>query len=222
MSTTPILNPHQMLQSHLVNCNICKKFSHTTIVDRKEVDGRPGRWFDTTTHEKRHRMLCPVGLRLLELARKDDPNKVPGKSNMVWPFVAKLYERIEARIKGQWVECRVMDKSISARFYYQKEGEDGKLHHRTGAEKIIGYEVETNTGKRAYVNTGDVRRCPSPKPGGIASIGDIVTPPLGFQPGKKLALILRDSSTVEPGDSTFETTGSTPVPSTKFTLHLGG
>jgi hypothetical protein len=208
MSTTPNLNPHQMLQSHLVNCNICKKFSHSTIVDRDLGDGR--KWFDTTTHENKNRMLCPVGLRLLELARKDDPNKVPSLNRTAWPFVAKLYQRIEVRVRGRWIEARVMDRSISARHYYEKKGEDGKLHHRTGAEKVVGYEVEADNGRRYFVNPGNIRKLPNTPITSVSVRGNVIQPPLGFNPGEKLRLVLRDVPVEVP---------STPG---RLTLHLGG
>src|SRR6266851_88983 len=101
MSATPYLTAHQLFGSHLVNCQICNKYEYASIKEVKEGVYEP----HTKTATKRY--LCAVGLVLLERVRKEDPTTNPFKKRF-FPFVGKMYEIVEAKIKGQWLVGQII------------------------------------------------------------------------------------------------------------------
>src|SRR5258707_862253 len=119
MGQTPILSPVQMFQSHVVSCTQGCKWEYKEIT-RIEV-------------------RCPVGKLLLERAKKEEPETNPFKPRF-FPFVPKMFEKILAKVKGQWIEARVIDKSVAAN------------------GRSVGYECETSGGNRFYVNRYHVKR----------------------------------------------------------------
>lgn len=219
MSATPDLSHHQLFQSHLVNCNICRKYDSAEIIETQKDSGV----WNTKTTPTVNRRLCPVGLKLLEEARKEDPDKNPFKPAF-FPFVAKMYQHIEGEIKGKWEACMVVDRSISAPQGYQKlDKESGEVHWRTSTARVVGYEVETDDGRRHYCNEKQIRKIKPQKI--VAPVKDVHSLNLGksvASPSSALTLKLQSSSKVERFTENKDVAGSIPASGAKFTLHLGG
>ena len=124
MSALTPLSPWNLWRSHLVNCNKC-------IAMRLQ-----------------HKM-CPVGLVLWAKA-KEAGDEEASKRPMSFPFVAKMFERIKAHIKGEWVEASVRDLRIAAA---------GRMigDYRAKTQAVTGYEVETDDGERHFVNSKQIQ-----------------------------------------------------------------
>lgn len=121
----PTLSKHQLFQSHLVNCDICRKYESAGIAEVSE-----GVW-QSTVREVANRRMCPVGVKLFNEALKEEPNKSPFRPKS-FPYVAKMYETVRFRHTGsiEWIQGKVIDRSIGAN------------------QRVMGYEVEVITKSR--------------------------------------------------------------------------
>jgi hypothetical protein len=143
MSQTPILTARQLFRSHVVSCRKCVGYYGGKGENNKKKIAK--------------RSLCVVGSILFARAKAENPEANPSKPQN-FPFVARLYERVLAKIGNEWIEARVIDKSTSARHQYEKLNEDtGLMKWRTAAETTVGYEVENRKGK-FYVNSSNVKK----------------------------------------------------------------
>lgn len=134
MSATPILTKSALYHSHLVNCKEC----HNKITGNPSIHSS---W-------KIRDLLCPVGRKLFDEAVKENPKNAFRPTN--FPFVAKQFQLVIARVGNQWIKGRVVDRSIGA---------DGT---------VVGYEVEYEVlskrfvdkveRKRVYVNRNNIHK----------------------------------------------------------------
>lgn len=129
-TTIPNLNYHQLFRSHIVNCNVCKKYDSASITFREDVSfgSGEGKGWEVNTKTKVNRRMCAVGVILFNKALKEDPTKSPWRPKS-FPYVAKMYERVRFRPRGslEWQLGNVIDRSLDQ-------------HGRP-----MGYEVEVTT-----------------------------------------------------------------------------
>lgn len=129
-TTIPSLNYHQLFRSHLVNCDICRKYESASITFREDVSfgSGEGKGWEVNTKAKINRRMCRVGIILFNKALKEDPHKSPFRPKS-FPYVAKIYEKVRFRPRGslEWRQGNVIDRSLDQ-------------HGR-----VMGYEVEVTT-----------------------------------------------------------------------------
>lgn len=126
MSSFPTLSKHQLFQSHLVNCDICRKYESASV-ELSDIEGF-GKSFEVKTKPQVNRRMCPVGVKLFNEALKEDPSKSPFRPKS-FPYVAKIYEVVKFRPTGtiEWIQGKVIDRSL---------GDNGR---------VMGYEVQIVT-----------------------------------------------------------------------------
>lgn len=216
MGSIPNLSAHQLFQSHLVNCDICRKYDSAEII---ETQPDSGVW-NVHVKETSKRRLCPVGLVLLEAARKEDPDKNPFKLAF-FPFVPKMFQKIEGLVRGNWTICKVVDKSIAAaQPYQQKDKATGEYHWRTSSSRAVGYEVETEDGRRFYCNEKQIRKI---KPSKIAATKPSISGSSKASPSSISTLKLFQSGRlVMQQPVKLSNVGSNPTSGAKFKLNLRG